>query len=154
MPHSLQQVRLTREVREQGYGDIVRQLVDRARELSGTESQKNELRRELVLTMGDFVAYSPRVIAPSEGRVTAFRLSNDGRELFVGQNNGRLVIYDVDTGRESGELEALGGGVISVAITARGDGLVAADQTGTVRVWRRVDQKWQMERDSATWRGP
>ena len=73
-------------------------------------------------------------------------MSNDGRELFVGQNTGRLVIYDVETGNELAEPEALGGGVLAMAITERGDGLVAADQTGTVRVWRRVDRKWEVER--------
>ena len=43
------------------------------------------------------------------------------------------------------EPEALGGEVIAMAINERGDGLVAADQTGTVRVWRRVDRKWKVE---------
>ena len=102
----LEQVRLTREVRQQGYGDIVHQLVNRARELSGTESQKNELRRELVLTMGDFVAYPPRVITPSKGEVTAIHLSSDGSAVFVGLNNGQIRIYDTSTGNASGELDA------------------------------------------------
>ena len=98
-------VRLNREVHRQAYGDTVRQLVNRAREPERTESQKNELRRELVLTMGDFVDYPPRVITPSKGDVTAIHLSSDGRAVFVGLNNGHIHIYDTSTGRRVGELD-------------------------------------------------
>ena len=60
-------MRLTRQVRQQGYGDTVRQLVDRAENLPTTRVNKDELQRELVLSMGDFVAYPPIVITPSGG---------------------------------------------------------------------------------------
>ena len=56
----LQEIRLTSEVRKQGYGEKVRQLVNRARDLTTVRVDKDELRRQLVLTMGDFVAYPPQ----------------------------------------------------------------------------------------------
>ena len=62
----LQEIRLTREVRKQGYGETVRRLVGQARSLPATRVDEDELRRQLVLSMGDFAAYSPRVITPSE----------------------------------------------------------------------------------------
>jgi len=142
----LKEMRLTREVRKQGYGEEVRQLVDQALGLKSTHVDKDDLRRELVLSMGDFVAYHPAKITPFEGLVTDFRLSNDGGELLVGLNNGRLFVYDVDSRQQVAELEGFAGQVLSIAITAAGDRLVAADQTGTMRVWRRAGQTWEVER--------
>jgi WD40 repeat protein/tRNA A-37 threonylcarbamoyl transferase component Bud32 len=152
----LQQARLTREVRQQGYGDVFGQLVKHARELIGTESQKNELRRELVLTMGDFVAYPPQVITSFNGEVTAIHLSRDGRTVFVGLNNGQIRIYDTSTGSASGELDASGAQVNSISVSSRGDQLFSADKAGALREWRRVGQKWEVERvtqicDSPDW---
>jgi WD40 repeat protein/tRNA A-37 threonylcarbamoyl transferase component Bud32 len=142
----LEQARLTREVHRQGYGDKVRQFVKRARELSGTESQKNELRRELVLTMGDFANYAPRVITPSKGGVTAIHLSSDGRAVFVGLNNGHICIFDTNTGSATGELDASNVPVYSISVSARGDQLFSADDMGAIREWRRAGQKWEMAR--------
>jgi WD40 repeat protein/tRNA A-37 threonylcarbamoyl transferase component Bud32/ribosomal protein S27E len=142
----LQEIRLTREVRREGYGETVRLLVDQARSLPSTRVDNDELRRQLVLSMGDFAAYSPRIIKPKEGQVTTFRLSGNGHELFAGQNNGRVVVYDIETGTEQYVPDALGPAVISIAQTERGDGLVAADASGTVRVWQRVNRTWVLER--------
>ena len=132
----LQEIQLTREVRTQGYGEKVSRLVDQARNLPTTRVDEDELRRELVLSMGDFVAYSPTVIKPAQGETTSVCLSNDGQEVFVGLNNGRMFVYDSDTGKVRSELKAFEGRVISVAVIAPGDVLVAADENGTVRVWR------------------
>ena len=118
----LQQIRLTRELRRQGYGQTVSDLVDRARNLATTRVDKDELRRQLVLSMGDFVAYPPTVIKPTPGQTSSICLSNDGREVFAGLNNGRMVVYDADTGQERVELKAFVRKVISAAISADGDG--------------------------------
>ena len=100
--------------------------------------------------MGDFVAYPPKVIAPAAGEVTAIRLSNDGMQVFAGLKtgrvNGRLLIYDVSTGNASDELTAPSDVIDAIAINARGEQFVSADQSGSVRVWQRVGQKWQVER--------
>ena len=84
-------------------------------------STELEIYRQLASTRTSCVANScspwailspilPRVITPAEGQVTAFRLSNDGRDVFAGLNNGRLVVYD-DRYRQSGaELKRSAGG--------------------------------------------
>ena len=141
----LQEIQLTRELRGQGYGQTVGDLVDRARNLAMTRVDKDELRRQLVLSMGDFVAYPPTVIKPTPGQASSICLSSDGREVFAGLNNGRMVVYDADTAQERTELKAFAGKVISAAITEDGDALVAADENGTVRVWRRADQMWDVK---------
>ncbi len=143
----LQEIRLTREVREPGYSDKVHRLVNQARHLPTTRVDDDELRRELVLSMGDFVAYSPDVITGFDGRVTAFCLSSDGRELFVGQNNGHVTEYGIDTGKARRELEPLAGAVIAMAIVYDGERLAVADSTGTVRAWQRVDHNWEVARE-------
>jgi tRNA A-37 threonylcarbamoyl transferase component Bud32 len=150
----LQEIRLTREVRTQGYGERIRHLVDRARSLPAIRVDDDELRRQLALTMGDFAAYLPSAIVPRDGQFTTFCLSDDGRELFVGKNTGRLVVYDAESGKELAEPGALDGNVIALAVADRNDRLVAADQTGAVGVWRRLERTWEFERTLQTWRGP
>jgi WD40 repeat protein/tRNA A-37 threonylcarbamoyl transferase component Bud32 len=141
----LQEIQLTREIRTQGYGATVRQLVDRAQGLSTTRLDKSELRRQLVLSMGDFVAYPPLVITP-QGETTSICLNRDGREIFVGLiaglNNGRMIVYDADTGEERAELATFDKPVQSIAITASDKRLFAVDQGGTARVWRREGGRW------------
>ena len=144
----LQELRLTNEVRRQGYGDTVLRLVDHAKNLRTKRVDQDELRRQLVLSMGDFVAYPPTVIKPAPGETTSIRLNSDGKELIVavGLEKGRLLTYDVGTGKLRAELEAFAGPVQSIAINSSDDKLVAADRTGTALEWRRVDQKWKIER--------
>ena len=142
----LQELRLTNEVRRQGYGDTVLRLVDHAKNLRTKRVDQDELRRQLVLSMGDFVAYPPTVIKPTQGEATSIRMNSDGHEIFVGLGNGRLLTYDAGTGEQLAELERFAGRVLSIAINSSDDKLVAADQTGTACEWRRVDQKWKIER--------
>jgi WD40 repeat protein/tRNA A-37 threonylcarbamoyl transferase component Bud32 len=138
----VQALQLTRQVRQQGYGGTVRQLIERARNLPTTRVNKDQLQRELVLSMGDFVAYPPIVITPTAGPTTSICLDSDGKQLAAGLRNGRLFLYDVATGKQSVELEALDGPVQSVVLANDGKRLVAVDQTGTARVWQFMADKW------------
>ena len=142
----VQEMQLTCEVRKQGYGETVRKLVDRAQALGADRMDKDELRRRLVLTMGDFAAYRPVVVQPPQGETTALCLSHDGRRLFAGLHNGRLLVLDADTGRKLGELDTLRNRVYSIAVNPDGGRLVAADQSGAVCVWQRDGDEWQLER--------
>jgi WD40 repeat protein/tRNA A-37 threonylcarbamoyl transferase component Bud32 len=142
----LQEIRLTRAVRSQGYGEKVRQLVDQALNLPIKRVDHDELRRQLVGTMGDFVAYSPTVITPPEGQITAFRLRSDGREVFLGFDNGRQLVYDANTGKARNELATSAGRVLALALSADGNRLSSADETGTVTVFQRGNPKWRQEK--------
>jgi WD40 repeat protein len=142
----LQEMQLTREVRRQGYGEEVRQLIARARGLRAVRVDDNELRRQLSLCMGDFVAYSPIVIKPSRGMATCVCLTSDGREVVAGFDDGRLVVYDARTGKERATPEAFADPVQTIAITDDDRRLVAAGEPGVVRVWRREGQSWRLER--------
>jgi WD40 repeat protein/tRNA A-37 threonylcarbamoyl transferase component Bud32 len=140
-----QEMRLTSEVRAQGYGETVRRLVQLAGSLATPRTNKNELRRQLVLTLGDFAAYSPLVIRPENAEITCVQLGHDGREAFAGFRNGSLLIYDAQNGQPRGELEKLAGPIASIAVGA--DWLIAADGEGIARIWRRAEGRWQLDRD-------
>jgi WD40 repeat protein len=143
----LQEVRLTREGRRQGYGDTVRQIVDRARDLETPRVDKDELRRQLVLSMGDFVAYPPVVIEATDGEATSICLSEDGREVVVGTTTGSVVVHDATDGRVRSRLEGFDGAVNCLAIQPSDAELLALDDTGAVRVWRRNDNgQWRLDR--------
>ena len=96
--------------------------------------------------MGDFVAYLPVVIKPPQDEATAICLSSDGRELVAGLGVGRMLVYDATSGKERGELESFAKPVHSIAITANDQGLLAVDQSGAARVWRRAGEAWKMDR--------
>src|SRR5262249_29897671 len=142
----LHELRLTNEVRNQGYVETVLQLVDQAKNLRTKRVDQDELRRALVWSMGDFVAYPPTVIKPAEGEVTSIRMNSDGQEIFVGLRNGRLHSYDAATGHQLAELEKFAGPVLSIAISSSDDALIAADQTGTACEWRREGRQWKLGR--------
>ena len=142
----LQEIRLTNEVRKQGYGTKVGRLVERARTLGATRVDENELRRQLVLTMGDFVANLPIVIESPEDEIATICLNGDGRELVLGLTSGRILAYDAISGNQRGELMAFANSVDSIAITNDDKQLFAVDLGGAVRVWRRDGQDWSLDR--------
>ncbi len=142
----LQELQLTREVRRQGYGETVRALVNRAGNLTTDRVDRNELRRQLVLSLGDFVSYRPTIIGPLRGGVTSICLSGDGHELFVGMDDGQMIVFEASTGARQAALEKLAGAVQSIRLSADDDQLVAADLTGAATVWRRADRTWKRER--------
>ena len=142
----LQEMQLTREVRRQGYGAEVRRLVERAQGLRAVRVDDNELRRQLSLCMGDFVAYPPLVIKPTQGAATCVCLSSDGREVFAGFDDGRVVVFDARTGKERAKLKSFAGPVQSIAIADDDAQLVAAAEPGLIRVWSRQDEAWKADR--------
>jgi WD40 repeat protein/tRNA A-37 threonylcarbamoyl transferase component Bud32 len=146
----MQEIKLTRETRVQGYGSTVRQLVDRARALDTPRFDRSELRRQMVLTMGDFVAYSP-VVIPTSKETISICVNKDGREVFAGQvsgaTSGKLVLYDGATGDELAELAGFDQPVVSIAISNDDRRLIAVDRDGHARIWRREEDEWVSDRD-------
>jgi serine/threonine protein kinase/WD40 repeat protein len=139
----VQAARLTRQVREQGYGATVRKLVDSAKNLPTSRVNKSQLRQELVLAMGDFVAYSPTIVSPL-GQTTSICLSSDGTELVVGLRDGRLFLYDTRDGRQRHELESLDKSVQSLTLARDGSRLFAVDQAGQTSVWQSMGNHWDL----------
>jgi WD40 repeat protein/tRNA A-37 threonylcarbamoyl transferase component Bud32/ribosomal protein S27E len=141
----LSQIQLTRQLRTQGYGDTVRQLISEAKALGTERVDFDELRRQFVLTMGDFVAYRPKIITPRESQVTAIHVSDDAKSVFAGFKNGRLVRYDLTTGKAAEELVGNKGLVLAIAENEKGNQVKSADEKGNVHVWRRAGTAWKAD---------
>jgi WD40 repeat protein/tRNA A-37 threonylcarbamoyl transferase component Bud32 len=141
----LSQISLTREVREQGYGERVRELIDEVETLPTGHIDKDELRRQLVLTLGDFVAYHPRLLDPFESRIMTTLPSSDGTLLFVGLSNGALQLCNLKGDRRE-ELGKFDDSVTAIAISPDGEQLIAADRWGAVQIWRRSNEAWSPSR--------
>jgi hypothetical protein len=88
------QIHVTREARLQGYREVTRQLIDRARSLKTPAVNLQELRREMVSAMGDFVGFPPVVVDGFGADATTVALAPDGGELAVGFRNGAVWIGD------------------------------------------------------------
>lgn len=146
----MQEIQLTRETRTQGYGSTVRQLVDRARALDTPRFDRKELRRQMVLAMGDFVAYSP-VMIPTSDETVSICMNQDGREVLAGQiagaKRGQLVLYDAATGEERAVLARFDQPVMSIAVSTDDRQLIAVDRDGHARIWRREHDRWVSDRD-------
>jgi WD40 repeat protein len=142
----VQQIKSTREIRRQGYGATVAQLVNRARRLQTPRLDRDELRRQLALAMGDFVAYAPIVIGPLEARVNTIALSHDGGELVAGFDDGQVTVFDAATQRATAKFEPAAGAVQSIVMVDDDATIIAVDVTGTAHVWRRVGDDWSLER--------
>jgi WD40 repeat protein len=150
----MQEIRLTRELRSQGYGETVGELVSQAQQLKGDHADKEELRRQVAQTMGDFVAYPPSVIVPSEARVTTIEFSRDDKQLYAGTEAGGILVYDVASGHKAAELAGHNGRVHSLAMSDDDGTLTSADGRGSVRIWRRDGGTWKFERSLEMGEGP
>jgi serine/threonine protein kinase/WD40 repeat protein len=139
----LQELRLTREVRDQGYGCRVSELLDQLRALPTDRMDRHELRRQLVSSMGDFAAYPPTTMAPFDKPITAMCVSGDGQQLFLGLDDGRLVSCQLPEGSGRREVGRLPAAVNSVALSADGASVIAADRAGGVGTWRRQGDGWE-----------
>ncbi|HEX6961744.1 MAG TPA: serine/threonine-protein kinase, partial [Lacipirellula sp.] len=145
----LQEMKLTRELRSQGYGATVQALASSARRLRTTRIDDDELRLQLTQTMGDFVAHPPTVLSLPGVEATAIEFSRDGRRLFAGAEKGQVIIYDLATGKPVEELVGHTGRIMSLAVGKDGDWLVSADGEGLVQSWRRNGERWEPARSFA-----
>jgi WD40 repeat protein len=142
----VQEIKSTREIRPQGYGAMVAQLVNRARRLQTPRVNRDELRRQLALSMGDFVAYAPTVIGPLAAPVNTITLSRDGSELVAGFDDGQITLFDAATRQATAQLEPAARAVQSIVMVDDDQAIIAVDVTGTARVWRRAGDRWSLER--------
>jgi serine/threonine protein kinase/WD40 repeat protein len=143
----LQEIQLTRGVRQQGYGPRIHKLVNQARNLSTTHLDKDELRRQLVLSMGDFVAYPPQRINQFASPVSAVEIDPLGKKLFVGHVDGAVTIYDTATCRLVEKFATSGESVLAVHDAGNGNELVVVDTIGKVRVFQRVAAEWKLQKE-------
>jgi WD40 repeat protein/serine/threonine protein kinase len=146
--HSLVgEARALRLLRESGYRPRVWERLQQARRLVTPGRDLDELRREAVACMGDFVGLEPKVWeVPGIGKAGGgqrLALHPDGSPLALGLDDGTVLVCDPATGGELDRLPAHRAGVSAVAFAPDGTHLVTGDRQGTVHVWERdAAGKW------------
>jgi WD40 repeat protein len=76
-----------------------------------------------------------------ESKVRSLATSSDGKWAAIGEENGKIRIFEVATGKVAKTLEGHSGPATGVAFSADGTKLVSGSQDKTFRVWSVADQK-------------
>jgi WD40 repeat protein len=86
-----------------------------------------------------------RMVPGGEGGLDASRFSDDGERIALAADDGRVTVWERETGEQLAEVEASDEPVLDVAFTPDGGRLVTAQEDGTVRLWD-VDSERELER--------
>jgi WD40 repeat protein len=140
----LREIQMTRAARVEGYRKVVVELAQTALSIDSPKVDAEELRREVVAAMGDFVGYSPTVIGGFPAVVRAIALRPDAKELAVGLLDGTICLYDPSSGTKLDELRAHQAEVRGLTFSSDGKRLISADRGGSIRTWQ-LDgaNRWQ-----------
>ncbi|WP_425617868.1 c-type cytochrome domain-containing protein [Anatilimnocola sp. NA78] len=80
-------------------------------------------------------------LAGLETAARSLATSVDGKWAAIGEENGKIRIFEVATGKVAKTLEGHSGAATGVAFTADGSKLVSGSQDKTFRVWNIAEQK-------------
>ncbi len=80
-------------------------------------------------------------LAALEGAPRGIALSADGKQMAIGEETGKIKIYDVASGQVSKTLQGHTGPVTGVSFSADGTQLVSGSQDKTCRLWNIAEQK-------------
>jgi WD40 repeat protein/serine/threonine protein kinase len=133
------EARAIRVARGSGYRAEVWKRLGQALRLQTPAKDLDELRREAVASLGDFVGLEPTVWdSPAGTDFVAFDLHPDGDLLAVvlrSQTTSEVLIRNVATGQEVTRLRAGRASFSSVKFSPDGRKLFAGASNGTVQVW-------------------
>src|SRR5262249_9474740 len=127
-----------RLARESGYRAEAWDRLKQARWLETPDRDLDELRREAVACMGDFLGQKPRVWeVPGIGRARGPRLAlhPDGVQVALGLSDGTVLVRNWDTGDVTA-LRQHGADVSAAVFTTDGKTLVTGDVHCAVHVWQ------------------
>lgn len=146
------QAHATRVAREQGYRDQVFALLKQARELDSANADANELRREAVASLGDFVGLQPAVIRETDGKtVTAIALHPRASQLAVGLDDGSVRFYDPKTSQPLPIEIPPGASISALRYSADASRLTVARADGALRILAAdASGNWTADRDIAS----
>jgi WD40 repeat protein len=140
---------MTRAARVEGYREDVERLAQMALNIDSPTVDPEELRREVVGAMGDFVGYRPTVIEGFSTEARAIAIRPDAKELAVGLRDGAIWVYDLSLGTRLHQLTAHEAEVRDLAFSSDGTRLVSAHRGGfahgggLIQTWELDDAKWQ-----------
>ncbi len=76
-----------------------------------------------------------RVLAASGRWVNALAVSPDGRRVLSGGSDGTLLLWDLESGLEFGQLEGHTSEIRSLVFSPDGENALSGDRDGTIRLW-------------------
>jgi WD40 repeat protein/tRNA A-37 threonylcarbamoyl transferase component Bud32 len=140
---TLREIQMTRAARIEGYREVVFRLAERARKLDSPSVDTEELRREVVAAMGDFVGYRPTLIEGFPAEVTAIALRPDAKGLAIGLGDGTIWVCDPSSGKKQVELTGHRAAVCALAFSLDGTRLVSAADGGLIQTWDLNGAEWR-----------
>ncbi len=126
----------TRLARREGYRSRVWSLLGEARQLETPEVDVDELRREAIQSMGDFVGLAPKVIEGLPAKVRVVAIDRRSRYVAVGLESGLLQFFDPVSGRRLATEKGHDSAIDKLEFLPD-DSLLSADRGGAVKLWRR-----------------
>jgi WD40 repeat protein/serine/threonine protein kinase len=133
----VREARALRLARVDGYRPEVWQLLQQARQLDTPARNVDELRREAISCLGDFVGLQPTLWEDfAETRLSSLALHPDSVQLALGLSDGTIVLRNLVTGAEITRLREHRSPVTSLYFAPAGTRLVSSEErAGTSKIW-------------------
>jgi serine/threonine protein kinase/WD40 repeat protein len=146
------EARALRSARGEGYREQVVSRLRQARQLDTPDEDLGQLRKEAVLSLGDWVGQAPRHLADFhvEGGIRGRAIHPSGALAAFGGGDGTLILRQLPGDLEVARWRAHREPLSYSAFTSDGQRLYSADARGELRTWE-VDAsgRWGMRPRSA-----
>ncbi len=151
----VEQARSTRLARRSGYRQNVFELLTRALTIDTPIRDPEELRKEAVGSMGDFIGLEPAVWQDLSSNLTQILPHPTLPQLVIGLADGTVTIRNLVDGSEVMRLTGHDSSVVALALDGSGQLLASGDREGNVRLWRMGDDNhWAPTRTIRAHDGP
>ena len=127
------------QMRPEGYGTRVWELLKQARQLDTPAVDEKRLRQLAVSSLGHVSAEAPEHLAVLGSSVLAVDVTPDRRFLFAGLENTELVVIDLQEKREVHRFDELHEAVVRISMASATRVLTQSKQCGEVLIWERDD---------------
>jgi WD40 repeat protein len=131
------EARALRLARGEGYREQVVSRLRQARQLDTPDKDLGQLRKEAVLSLGDWVGQAPRHLGDFhiEGGIRGLAIHPSGTLAAFGAADGTLILRQLPSDQEIARLREHQAPLSYLAFTSDGQRLCSADERGELRVW-------------------
>ncbi len=131
------EARALRLARGEGYREQVVSRLRQARQLDTPDRDLGQLRKEAVLSLGDWVGQAPRDLADFHvhGKMSAVAIHPSGALAAFGAEDGTLVLRQLPSDQEIARFREHRADLSHLAFTSDGQRLYSVDWHGELRAW-------------------